>query len=189
MKKHFSKIVIFALIAVIVLSFLSNFTFKHDVDISTYGVLFRVGDGEWYEIRHVNISGTLYRRFSEHGFGRGSFSGYFSIEGFSFVGDCYNYIVTFTSTAHSQGGAFLVSRQNASRGIHGVAISHLEAYGWIDFINSLERFALKLFEQNPQLDDENNLIRDSLFFNGLVFVSPASDLSTAKAIYSSFFDW
>jgi len=187
MKKHVFRIICIFFIVALLTLILINIPFRLTVDIDTYGVLARLNAGYEYEVRNVRIDGVLTRRIIRHGFGGGHFFGTLDIDGVDFLDglDIENrlgvrvrptYWASFFSTRGDEPGLFTLVYPSEF-----INFPHLNIHGFIGFSNSLNVFAIKIFEPN----DDHQL--KWYYENGLFLAAPAQSLSEAKAIYWAFF--
>ena len=171
MKVRLGHVVFLLLVLGLGALILLNVTFRHDVYIRGYGVMFRAGHQE-YEVLSVHIEGTLSRRLWVHGFGGGGFYGRLEIEGFGMPA------VGFSATRDTPWGIVYV------RDGDGIGMWH-NPHGLIVFGDSLERFAVRLFEP---VDVHSPNVYGWDGADGLIFAFPGLDLGGATQIYESFFD-
>ncbi|MCL2353715.1 MAG: hypothetical protein FWC69_03700 [Defluviitaleaceae bacterium] len=172
-KTWMPKIIWAAIILGIVALFLTHRTSTHNINIQTYGVLFRSGEDE-YTIHQVHIRGEFHRRIVDHGLRGGIFHGRLEIEGLDLLEDIGNFRVTFVFGSRVGFSALEVRHMHID--------PMIRTLGMIGFSEASGELAIRIFEPFGGQPGSS-----WSYDGGLVFVDPAKDLESAKRIYNSFF--
>ena len=199
------KFILAALLAVFIFFVFISITTTSTININTYGVLARMNpeshDYHYYVVRNVRIEGVLRRRIIDHGFRGGYFNGNFHIEDFDFlegfdieswigVRPAYTAIFSYSTREGGIIGFFSLIYHAPM-----IPILNINIHGRIGFSNSLNTFAMQIFEVRDE-QGQSQAWRDWLLFtaspprvwDGLIFAAPANTLEEANTLFWSLFE-
>jgi len=160
--KHIYRVVVMCIIALLLITgafFMIYKSLDRKISIETMAVMGRLGIDDYYDLRHISITGMYSQPFR----GSDTFNGEFIIDGFNFTSD--GSIVAIHANKNYGSNMMYINLKGLSAG-SDVEVNHL---GIIFFSPRFEQFSILVFEETG---DTDSLIWSKE--SGLFLSAPAS---------------